>query len=133
VTTTDEEVEGKNWLLFCGILLIVMGIARILDSIWAFRYKGSVPDHLQDSLFGQTLSTYGWVWLVMGILLLLSGFGVMTRNQYARWFGILVASLAAVSAFAWMPYYPVWSLVYVGVGIVVVWALSTYGAREVEY
>jgi len=32
-----------------------------------------------------------------------------------------------------MPYYPVWSLVYVGVGILMVWALSTYGAREVRY
>jgi len=133
VATNDVEVEGRNWLTFCGIVLIVMGVTRILDSIWAFRYKGQLPDHFKDSLFGGTLSTYGWVWMVMGVLLLLSGFGVMTRNQYARMFGIVVSALAAISAFAWMPYYPVWSLVYVGVGILMVWALSTYGAREVRY
>jgi hypothetical protein len=126
----DEREEGAGWLLFAGVVLLIMGISRILDAIWAFRFKGSVPDHLQDSLFGQTLSSYGWVWLVMGILLILSGIGIFSRNQYARWFGIVVASLAAVSSMAWMPYYPVWALVYMGLGILVVYALGTYGKRE---
>jgi hypothetical protein len=131
--TTSEEIEGGGWLTFAGVVLLVMAVTRLLDAIWAFRYKGSVPDHLQDSLFGQTLSSYGWVWLVMAILLALAGFGVMVRNQYARYFGIIVAALLAISAFAWMPYYPVWSLVYVGVGILVVYALATYGSRDGMY
>jgi hypothetical protein len=130
---TSEPVEGQNWLLFAGVVLIIMGISRILDAIWAFRYKGSVPDHLQDSLFGQTLSSYGWVWLVVGILLILAGIGVFSHNQYARWFGIIVASLAAVSAMAWIPYYPVWSLIYMFGGFLVVYGLATYGARDGMY
>jgi hypothetical protein len=29
-----------------------------------------------------------------------------------------------------MPYYPVWSLVYIGMGVGVIYALSVYGGRE---
>ena len=47
---------------------------RIVDSIWAFRYNGALPDNLKDGVLGSSLTTYGWIWLVVGILLLVSSF-----------------------------------------------------------
>ena len=40
------------------------------------------------------------------------------------------ASLLAISAVWWMPFYPVWSLVYIGIGVLVVYGLGAYGSRE---
>ena len=92
MTTNDDEISDSGWLTFAGVVLIVMAVMRFIDAIWAWRYKGAIPDNLKDGLFGQTLSTYGWVWLVMAILLFIAGLGVMVKNQYARWFGIIVAA-----------------------------------------
>ena len=117
-------------LIVSAVILAVAGIMRVFDAIWAFRYKGSVPDNLQNAIFGHTLKTYGWVWLVVAVLLLLSAWGVLQRNQFARWFGVVAGAVLAVSAIWWMPYYPVWSLTYVGLGVFVIYALIARGERE---
>jgi len=109
--------KGEGWMIFAAVALGVAGIMRIFDSIWAFRYHGAIPDDLQNALWGHTLKNYGWLWLVVGIILILCAFGVMARSQISRWIGIFAGAVAAISAIWWIPYYPVWSLVYIAIGI----------------
>ena len=122
--------DGKGWLVFAAVVLGVAGIMRIFDGIWAFRYKGALPDHLQNSLLGTNLKNYGWLWLIIGILLILVALGVMARSQISRWIGIIAGAVIAVSAIWWMPYYPIWSLMYIGIGVLVIYALVVEGGRE---
>ncbi len=122
--------RGSGWTLFAGIALLVAGIMRIFDSIWAFRYHGVLPSNLEAALFGHTLKTYGWVYLVVGIILILAGFGVMAKSQLSRWIGIVAAAILGISAIWWMPYYPIWSLTYIGICFFVIYALAAYGQRE---
>ena len=72
-----------------------------------------LPDNLQDGTLGDNLTTYGWVWLGVGILLIVSSFLVLTRSQFARWIGLIAAGIMGLSAMTWMPYYPIWALTYV--------------------
>ncbi|HEY6472869.1 MAG TPA: hypothetical protein VIY26_08260 [Acidimicrobiales bacterium] len=124
------ENKGEGWLVFAAIALGVAGIMRIFDAIWAFRYHGAVPENLQNALFGTTLKNYGWLWLIVGILLILCGFGVLARSQVSRWIGIFAGAVAAISAIWWMPYYPIWSLTYIALGVFVIYGLAVYGSRE---
>jgi asparagine N-glycosylation enzyme membrane subunit Stt3 len=124
------ENDGKGWLVFAAVVLGVAGIMRIFDGIWAFRYKGQLPDHLQNALLGTTLKNYGWLWLIIGILLILVALGVMARSQISRWIGVVAGAVIAVSAIWWMPYYPIWSLTYIGIGVLVIYALFAHGGRE---
>jgi hypothetical protein len=122
--------EGEGWLFFAGTVLGIAGIMRIFDAIWAFRYHGAVPDNLENALFGHSLKTYGWVYLVVAAVLILSSFGVLARSQFSRWIGIFAGAVMAISAVWWMPYYPVWSLVYIFIGVLVIYGLAAYGGRE---
>ena len=97
--------------------------------MWAFRYDGIVPDELEGAVLGTSLTTYGWVWLVVGVVLIVSSFAVLNRSQFARWIGIIAGALLSISALWWMPYYPVWSLVYILTGFLVVYGLAVYGGR----
>jgi hypothetical protein len=124
----DERGEGL--LLFSGIVLMIAGVMRFFDALWAFRYHGSVPSNLQDALFGHSLKTYGWVYLVVAIILFLAGMGVMVRSQISRWIGMFAGAVGAISAIWWMPYYPIWSLTYIFVAVLVIYALAAYGGRE---
>ena len=119
--------RGHGWIVFAAIVLGVAGVMRIFDSIWAFRYHGVLPQHLEDAIFGTSLKTYGWVYLVVGILLILSAFAVLSRSQIGVWVGVVFAALASISAIWWMPYYPIWSLTYVGLGVLVIYALIAHG------
>jgi hypothetical protein len=83
---------------------------RVFDAIWAFRYHGVLPQNFEDAIFGHSLKTYGWVYLIVAIVLILCAFGVVARSQVSRWIGIFAGAILAISAIWWMPFYPVWSL-----------------------
>lgn len=121
--------SGDGWLLFAGTMLGLAGIMKIIDAIWAFQYHGSIPANLKDGLLGSDLKHYGWLWLGVGALLIISGCLVVTRSQFGRWVGIFAASIGLISAMLWMPYYPIWAFVYVVIASLVLYALIVYGGR----
>ncbi len=124
------DERGSGWTMFAAIVLMTAGIMRIFDAIWAWRYKGALPDGLQDALIGENLKNYGWLWFCIGVLLILAGFAVVAKSQFARWIGIIAAVVAGVSAMTWIPYYPVWSIMYVAIAFMVIYALAVYGGRD---
>ena len=125
----DAESGPNGWVAFAAIALTVGGIMRIFDAIWAFRYHGAVPQNLENAIFGHSLKTYGWVYLVVAALLLLCAFLLFQGSQFARWIGVTAGAIAAISAVWWMPYYPIWSLTYIGLGGLVIYALVAHGSR----
>ena len=122
--------RGDGWIVFASAALIFAGAMRIIDAIWAFTYNGQVEGRLQDALLGSNLNNYGWWWLIVGVILIGAGIGVLSRGQFSRWIGIIGSAVAAFSAMAWMPYYPIWSLVYVAIAFFVLYGLAVYGGRE---
>ena len=56
----------------------------------------------------------------------------MARSQFSRWIGIFAGAVMAISAIWWMPFYPVWSLTYIFVGVLVIYGLAAYGGREIS-
>jgi hypothetical protein len=125
-----DAVPGAGWLFFSGTILGLAGVMRIIDSIWAFSYKGALPENLKDGVLGSNLKNYAWLWLLVGVVLLIASFMVLVRSQFARWVGIIAAAIGGISAIAWMPYYPVWSLVYIALAVGVIYGLSMYGGPE---
>jgi len=125
----DDEQVGFGWLFFAGTVLGLAGLMRIVDSLWAFSYGGSLPENLKDSVLGDNLTTYAWVWLGVGILLIVSSFLLLTRSQFARWVGLIASAIMGVSAMTWMPYYPIWALTYVAIALLAFYGLAAHAGR----
>jgi hypothetical protein len=124
--------QGTGWLYFAATLLGLAGVMRIIDSIWAFRYDGALPDNLQDGVLGSNLDNYAWTWLAVGVVLIVASFLVVARSQFGRWVGVIAAAIGGLSAMAWMPYYPIWSMVYIGLAVAVIYGLVVYGGRTTD-
>ena len=116
----------SGWVRFASIVLIFAGIMRVLDSIWAFRFNGQLPDNLNGGTLGSNLTTYAVVYLIVGVLLILTGIYLVMRSQFFRWVGVGAGIIGGLSGAVWLPYYPVWSLVYVGTAVLVVYALIAH-------
>jgi hypothetical protein len=125
----DTTSRGGGWIIFAGVVLAVAGIMRIFDAIWAFTYNGAVPANLQDAVFGHSLKTYGWIYLIVAVVLIAASFLVLNGSQIGRWLGIAAGAIATISAVWWIPYYPVWALAYIFLGILVICALAAYGGE----
>ncbi len=121
--------RGGGWVVFAAIVLGVAGIMRIFDAIWAFSYHGVLPENLEGAVFGHSLKTYGWVYLVVAAVLIVCAFLVLGGSQVGRWVGIAAGAIGCVSAAWWMPYYPIWSLTYVAIGALVIYVLAANGGK----
>jgi len=128
--TSYREPKGTGWIVFAGSLLVVSGVFKIFDALWAFKYHDQINKDVQTIVFQRDLNSWGWVWLVVGIILILAGFAVVSRAPWARWVGIIVASLAAISFLPWIYFQPLWTILSVTLAILVVYALAAYGGRE---
>jgi hypothetical protein len=124
--------RGGGLLVFSAIVLGVAGIMRIFDAIWAFRYHGALPQHLEGAIFGTSLKTYGWVYLIVAAVLILCALLVLSGSEVGRWVGIIAAALGCITAIWWMPYFPIWSLTYIAILAVVIYALAAYGGGKHE-
>jgi hypothetical protein len=125
-----NDETGSGWIAFAASVLIFAGVMRFFDALWAFRYNGAVPLGLQNALFGTSLTTYGWVYIIVGIILVLAGINVMYGGQFSRWIGVIAAAIGGLSAMPWLPYYPIWSLIYLSIAITTLYALIAHGGRD---
>ena len=88
-----------------------------------------LPGNLEGAIFGHSLKTYGWIYLVVAAVLIACAVLVLSGSQVARWVGVVAGAIIAISAIWWMPYYPIWSLTYIAIGALVIYALVAYGGK----
>ena len=110
-------------LVVVGFFQAVAGLVALLNdeffivgAEWTFKFD---------------ITTWGWIHLILGVVLLASGFGIFTGNVAARTVGVLVAGLSAVVNFLWLPWYPVWAIIVIALDIAIIWALTAHG-RDIQ-
>jgi hypothetical protein len=59
-------------------------------------------------------------------VLIICAFLVLSGSQVGRWVGIVAGAISCITAIWWMPFYPIWSLTYVAIGVLVIYALGAY-------
>ena len=129
----DSYIEGEGWLLYASIMLVIVGTMSFFQGL-ALIVKDELvvtgPD-AQVVLVGD-VSAWGWVILIVGVLEVVAGFGVLlAKQQWARWFGIVVASLALLAQFpVFFGPHPLWSLTVVILISMVLYGLAAYGGKE---
>ena len=120
---------SAGWLAFAGTMLFLSGVFKVLDALWVFKYDDEISDRVQTVIFAHDPTSWGWAWLILGVVLMVAGFVVVTGSQWARWFGIVVAGIAALFNYSWMFVEPIWALLGEVLLIMVIWALLFYGGR----
>jgi hypothetical protein len=86
----------------------------------------------RNYLFEFDATTWGWIHLVIGLLVAFAGWGLLSGQTWARVVGITLAALSATANFLFIPYYPFWSLLIITLNIFVIWALTAHGREYRE-
>ena len=123
-----QEGRGYGLVLFAGVLLLVAGFWNMIYGIAAIANSHVFVGNAHY-VFGNQRA-WGWVTLILAVLMLLAGVGVMVGNQMARWFGVVVVGLNAINQMFFLPAYPFWSLMIIAADIVALYGLCAYGSRD---
>ncbi|WP_030159037.1 DUF7144 family membrane protein [Streptomyces sp. NRRL S-244] len=114
---------------FAGVLMIVGGVFAIIEGIVAIA-KDEVSQQVGDYTFKFDLTAWGWIHLIIGILVLLAGAAILKGMEAGRIAGIALTCLYVIAHFMWLPYQPFWSIVAIGIGVFIIWALCTDTPRQ---
>ena len=122
--------RGYGWLVFSGIMLILVGL---LDIVSGIRAIGAQDTQFDTIFWDNNIEAWGWFYLIVGIVLLVAGFAIFNRARWAVWVGIAAAVFAAVVNMWWVFAYPVHSLITVIVSALIIYGLTVYGLDEEGY
>lgn len=122
----QQSEAGAGWIIFAGTILIVVGIYQAFVGLVAVLEDDILvvtPDYVTqlDS------TSWGWIHIIIGLIVVLAGAGIFTGNVLARTVGVFAALGSMVSMFLWLPWYPVWAIIIITVDIAVIWALIVHG------
>ena len=125
--TEERSGVGAGWILFAAIMMITGGCFAILEGLAALLKRGRFYHDAVNYPYGAHVTTWGWIVLISGIIVLLAGFSVMAGAMWARIVGITIASLSALTNFFFIPFYPFWALTVITLDVFVIWALAAHG------
>jgi len=125
-TESNYSSWAVGWAGFAGVMLIMIGVFDVIQGLVAlFNDEFYVVG--QEWVFEFDITAWGWIQLILGVILIASGIGIFSGNVAARTVGVIIAGLAAIVNFAWLPYYPVWSIIVIAICVAVIWALTAHG------
>ena len=118
-----------GWIAFAGVTLFMLGSFHVIAGIVALAKDDYFLVGSSGLLVNVDYSTWGWTHIVFGVLVALAGIGVLAGQMWARVVGTVVAVLSALINMVFLPAYPVWSILMVGLAVVVVMALTVHGSE----
>jgi len=124
-TTASNRTPAVQTMKIKDNLLYIGGVFNAMEGIVAL-VRNEIYVATPRYLFAFDLTTWGWIQLILGIVVAIAGFGVITGQLWGRLVGIALAALSMLANFAFIPYYPLWSLSIIALNVFVIWALCVY-------
>jgi hypothetical protein len=130
---TSSGVQESPWAngltIFAAVIMVIAGFWQALAGIAALA-RDKVYVTTPEYIYSLDLTGWGWIHLLLGILVVGAGVAVFMGQMWARVVGIVLAGLSLIANFLFIPHYPIWSLTIIALDVAVIWALATY-RREV--
>jgi hypothetical protein len=117
-----------GFILFAAILMIMVGVFQALQGLIAI-FENEFYLATRNYTFQFDATTWGWIHLLLGLLVAFAGYGLLSGRTWARLLAITLAALSATANFLFIPYYPFWSLLLVTLNILVIWAITAHGGE----
>jgi hypothetical protein len=129
----QERVPAQTgwvgWVVFAGILLVLLGSFHIIEGLVAiFRDEVFVATR-SGLVVNVDYTAWGWTHLIGGAVLILVGACLLAGQMWARIVAVVVAGLSALANLAFLPAYPVWSALMIGLDVLVIWAVTVHGSE----
>lgn len=121
-----KQAWAQGGMIFAAAMLLMLGIWQVFMGIAAIA-KGEFFVLAPNYIYEFDIGAWGWIHLIIGIIMIIAGFFLFRGAGWARAVGIVLAVLSAISNFFFLPYYPLWSIVVIALDIFVIWALASAG------
>ena len=126
-----DPTGWTGWVVFASFMMFLLGAFQAIQGLVALFDDGFYLVTPGNLVVDVNYNVWGTAHLILGILLILSGAGVLTGNLAARTVGVILAGLSAIANLIFIEAYPLWSMIIITVDVLVIYALTVHG-RELK-
>jgi len=120
--TTRGPAIRSGWVTFAAVIAGIVGVYNILSGIAAIG-KDDQTERLAEVMYGVDITVWGWFWLILGIIQVVTAYLIYTRHPLGQMLGLLWAFISASLTVFVIFVAPIWALAVLGINILVIWAL----------
>lgn len=126
-TNNNSEITGwVGWLGFASFMLLFAGFFNIIEGV-ADRARQAVFIHSSGDVWVLNYNRWGWINIILGILLVIAALSLIKGGAFGRVFGGLVVVLSMLAAATSIPIYPIWSVLILVVDALILYAIVVHG------
>jgi hypothetical protein len=118
-----EERQPTGWTVFVGCLLLIIGS---LDALYGLA--GVLNNEIVivggHGVIVADVSTWGWVHLILGSIIALTGIGLFAGMSAARWAAVFFVTINAIAQIVWFPAAPLWAMLIIFLDVVIIYQLT---------
>lgn len=124
-----ERSGWVGWIRFGAALMWLIGFFQVIEGLAAIVNDNFTKVTPNGMIVHVDYTVWGWVHLALGVVIFLSGFGVLTGRLAARLVGVALGVLGAVINLAFLPAQPAWGIILVSVNVLLIYALTAHGGE----
>jgi hypothetical protein len=123
---------GSGWAAFAGFLMFIVGS---LDALWGLG--GILNDDIvvvggQGAIIAD-ITTWGWVHLILGSTVALTGVGLLVGSGVARWLAVVLLTVNAISQIVWFPAAPLWAFLLIILNVTIIYQLTARWSQQARW
>lgn len=115
-----------GWIWFAGGMCVMLGFFNVIAGLVAL-FNDTLYVAGQNNLLVFDFTAWGWIHLIIGVLQLIGGFGLFDGRM--RGLVGLLLIVNAVAQMAFLPVYPVWSILIIALDVVTLYAIVVHGGE----
>ena len=131
--SAPEQTGWVGWIAFSASMMMLLGGFQAIQGLVAIFDNGYYAVTEKGLVIDVDFTVWGWVHLLLGVLIAVSGVGILSGNMGARIVGVLFAGLSAILNLLFIEAYPVWSIIVITVDVLVIFALTVHGREMKNY
>lgn len=125
-----EERQPTGWTVFVGCILLIVGSLDALYGLAAVLNNEVILVGGHGVIVAD-ITTWGWVHLILGSIIALSGIGLFAGMSAARWAAVFFVTVNAIAQIVWFPAAPLWSFLMIILDTVILYQLMVnWNAEE---
>ena len=122
---TQNVARRSGWVTFAGVMAVIAGGYNALSGIAALADDDTVAAQANEVLYGIDLTAWGWFWLIVGVVQIITGVLIFQRNTWGLWLGVGFAGLSAMLTVVVMFVFPLWAIAVLTIDFLVLFGLLT--------
>jgi hypothetical protein len=117
--------------VFASFMMFMLGTFQVIQGLVAIFDDDYYAVTASGLLVNVDYSAWGWVHLLLGLLIIAAGVGLVAGNMAARILAVALAGLSAVLNLAFIEAKPIWSIIVIAIDVLVIYSVTVHG-RELR-